>query len=180
MTDEVYDLVDNNGNKIGKATWTEVHIKGLLHQTAHGLLFKDNSRSKILIKKRTKDAVQEPNVLEIAAAGHILSEETPDEAMKRELEEELLGNKDSEKDLSIKQIGKYFNSDVPLNNEIAYLYEIFYKGPFSNDKTISSRPFWMDLKLLVKDMNSNPDKHAQYSINAINEYTRLTGYKKLP
>lgn len=179
MADEVYDIFNKNGKKLGTATWTECHVKGLIHKTVHGILFKDSLRSQILLKKRTPDAVQEPNVIEIAVAGHILSKETPDVAMRRELEEEVLGYSDSKKDIIIKKVGKYFNSDIPLNNEIAYLYEVFYKGPFSNDKTISGKPFWIDLKSLVKDMNSNPKRYAQYSINAINEYIKIIDEEKL-
>jgi isopentenyldiphosphate isomerase len=178
MVDEVYSVVDRDGNKIGKATWTEVHSQGLLHQTVHGILFKDNTRSKILLKKRTKNADQEPNVLEIAAAGHVLLEETSNQAMKRELAEEILGNKLNEKEISIKKIGKYFNTNVPLNNEISYLYEIFYNGPFFRDKSISGKPFWVDFKFLIEDMRLNPGKYAQYSINAIREYIRLMKYSK--
>ena len=53
ILEEVYDVVDKNGNKIGEATWTQVHTKGLLHQNVHGLVFKDDTRKETLIKKRS-------------------------------------------------------------------------------------------------------------------------------
>ncbi len=47
--DEIYDVIDKEGNKISTATWTEVHTKGLLHQVAAVLIFKDDSKSEVLI-----------------------------------------------------------------------------------------------------------------------------------
>ena len=171
ILEEIYDVVDKNGNKIGKATWTEVHTKGLLHQNVHGIVFKDERRIETLIKKRSANMPQGMGLFEIAVAGHILSGYTPDKAIEKETEEELLG-KVLPKTIKIKQMGSYFNHDLPNNYEIAYLYEIIYPGPFFASEESDGKAFWIGWKELLEDMKKNPKKYAQYSINAINEYLK--------
>ena len=145
ILEEVYDVVDKNGNKIGEATWTQVHTKGLLHQNVHGLVFKDDTRKETLIKKRSMLQPQEKGLFEISVAGHILSGYTPDKAIEKETEEELLG-KVLPKTIKIKQMGSYFNHDLPNNYEIAYLYEIIYPGPFFASEESDGKAFWIKWK----------------------------------
>jgi isopentenyldiphosphate isomerase len=173
MVDELYDYFDKNGNKIGVATWTQVHEKGLVHKNVHGIVFKDESKSQILLKKRVSGVFPDPGKIEIAVGGHILSGESPEEGLRRELKEELFAERKPNGNISIKKINYYFNNDVTNNNEIAYLFELVCDEQFYYDKNYSGKPYWIDFKFLVKDMNLNPDKYAQYSINAVKEYLRL-------
>ncbi len=77
ILEEVYDVVDKSGNKIGEATWTEVHTKGLLHQNVHGILFSDETKKWTYFKKRSENAAEEAGKYEIAVAGHMISGEKP-------------------------------------------------------------------------------------------------------
>ncbi|MBI2327235.1 NUDIX domain-containing protein [Candidatus Curtissbacteria bacterium] len=170
-TGEIYDVVDKRGRKIGSATWVECHTKGLLHQAVHGILFKDKSRKEVLIKRRSLGMVQGPGQWEIAVAGHMISGDTPKQAILKEIEEELFCENKVPSDIIVKRICSYFNNDILDNHEIAYLFEIIYPGPFYIDQEESSgEPKWVNLMDLVNDTKFNPKKYAQFSINAINTY----------
>ena len=171
--EELYDIVDKNGGKIGEATWTPIHTKGLLHQTVHGLVFKDEKKKEVLIKKRSSIMHQGPGLIEIAVAGHILSGFTPEKTINKELSSELFGSKSLPSDIKIKTIGRYFNNDIPNNHEIAYLFEIIFQGPFYISEESEGKAFWIYWNELVDDMRRNPKKYAHYSINAVTEYSRL-------
>jgi len=172
MVDEIYDVIDRNGKKIGVGTWEEVHAKGLLHKNVHGILFRDESRSQVLLKKRTSNAFFFPETIEIAAAGHVISGESPEEGIKREINEELFSNEGLPENILIRKINSYFNNDCENNNEIAYIFEIIYNGSFVYDQQYSHKPFWADYKNTLEDMSINPGKYARFSINALLEYNK--------
>lgn len=171
--DELYDVVDKNGRKIGTATWTECHTKGLLHKNVHGLVFKDNSRKEILIKRRRKDAVQGANQWEIAVAGHILSGKKPRQEIIRELKEELFSKVDMPKKIKIQGVCTYMHNDLPNNFEIAYLFEIVYPGPFSLDtEETSGESRWISLNNFLDSASKSPDQFAKYSVTAVEQYIK--------
>lgn len=174
IKEEVYDVVDKSGNVIGRATWSEVHSKGLLHQNVHGILFKNQSKKQTLIKKRSKIMPQEAGVYEIAVAGHMLSGKTPDQSIIKEIEEELLGGGKIPKKLKINRLTRFFNNDLPNNHELVYLYEIIYPGPFIIDEESEEEPMWIFLDDLVRQIGVTSKKFAKFSINAIEEYIRYT------
>ncbi len=60
MQDEVYDVFDMQGNKVGTATWTECHSKGLVHRTVSALVFKDDTKREMLIQRRSLQMTQSP------------------------------------------------------------------------------------------------------------------------
>ena len=175
-TGEIYDVVDKKGRTIGTASWIECHTKGLLHQSVHGLVFKNKSRKLTLIKRRSTAMVQEPGVWEIAVAGHMISGDSPQQSLIKEIEEELFSGKKIPSGISIKMYSKYFNNDIPNNNEISYLFEITCPGPFNIDQEESvGKPKWVTLQVLANDMKTNPEKYAQFSINAIDNYLSEKG-----
>lgn len=84
---ESLDLVDKNDNVIGKATREECHKKGLLHRVVIALVL--NKDYKIFVSKRSKNKYYCPGHWAIPIGGHVESEETYEDALKRELDEEL-------------------------------------------------------------------------------------------
>ena len=53
MTDDIFDIVDCDDNVIGSAPRSLVHARGLLHRSAHVLIFTDSLPRKILLQKRS-------------------------------------------------------------------------------------------------------------------------------
>ncbi len=173
IIDEIYDVVDKDGNVLGQATWTECHTKGLLHQNVHGLVFKDKNKKTMLIKKRSSSMVQEPSLWEVAVSGHMLTGTTPEDQIRKEFGEELWGLPDIPEKIEFRKVKRFLNHDIPKNFEVIHLFEIIFPGPF---KFISGEseglPIWVNVEDLLEDMNRNPKKYAKFTINTVKNYYR--------
>ncbi len=86
--DELYDVVDENGQVIGQATRAQVHADpGLIHRAVHVLLFRSDGR--LLMQKRVKTKDVEPGKWDTSVGGHVDAGEDYLTAAKREMKEEL-------------------------------------------------------------------------------------------
>ena len=93
---EYLDIVDDNNRIIGKESFEKVYENKLGHRIVHVFVF--NSRGQLLLQKRAKTKSFCPGYLCTAAAGHVRSGESYEDAGKRELFEELgIKNTDIEK-----------------------------------------------------------------------------------
>ena len=85
---EIFDIVDVQGNIIGRATRGEVHGNpALIHQTVHCLVF--NSKGELYLQKRSLHKDLQPGKWDTSVGGHINLGEAPLAAIHRETEEEL-------------------------------------------------------------------------------------------
>lgn len=88
MNDEYFDIIDKSGNIIGKATREECHSnRSLAHRTVHVLVF--NSRGELFLQKRSMDKDIQPGKWDTSVGGHLNLGETFDQAVRREMKEEL-------------------------------------------------------------------------------------------
>ncbi|MBH9965312.1 NUDIX hydrolase [[Bacillus] enclensis] len=91
MTEEKLAIFDEDYNRLGERTRTEVHALGYWHETFHCWMAHYNeSRSRIYIyfQLRSESKKDYPGLLDITAAGHILSQESMEDGV-REIHEEL-------------------------------------------------------------------------------------------
>jgi isopentenyldiphosphate isomerase len=90
MAEEIYNIFDENFERVGEATSSKAHAKGLWHETFHCWLFRiaDDGTTKVMFQLRGPNKSLFPSRIDITAAGHIHSFETPIEG-RREVEEEL-------------------------------------------------------------------------------------------
>jgi len=86
MKDEIFDVVDDDDNVIGKATRKEVHTKHLIHRSVMFFIFDKEGR--IFVSQRTKNKEFFKEYWSIGLGGHINAGETYDEAVVREAKEE--------------------------------------------------------------------------------------------
>ena len=85
---ELFPLVDEEGRVIGKATRGECHNGShLLHPVVHLHVF--NSRGEVYLQKRPEWKDIQPGKWDTAVGGHIDYGETPEQALLREVREEL-------------------------------------------------------------------------------------------
>ena len=85
---EIFPIVDENGTVTGSATRGECHSgTKLLHPVVHLHVF--NSRGDIFLQKRPEWKDIQPGKWDTAVGGHIDYGETPEEALRREVREEL-------------------------------------------------------------------------------------------
>ena len=84
--EEFIDIVDEQDNVIGKATWEEMMDKKLLHRTSNVIIF--NSKGEIYAHKRAQNLRLYPSMFDIKIGGSVRSGESYEDAAKRELLEE--------------------------------------------------------------------------------------------
>jgi isopentenyldiphosphate isomerase len=88
MADELIDIYDENLKLLGTAMKSEAHRKGMWHKAIHCWIVRDQQPGYVLFQKRGRDKGVYPNALDISAAGHYQSGETPADGV-REIMEEL-------------------------------------------------------------------------------------------
>ncbi|MGF3102724.1 NUDIX hydrolase [Rossellomorea sp. DUT-2] len=91
MEDEQLAVFDEYGNRLGAASRSEVHIKGYWHETFHCWLVHYDEicgETYIYFQMRSDEKKDFPSLLDITAAGHILSQEKIEDGV-REVHEEL-------------------------------------------------------------------------------------------
>jgi isopentenyldiphosphate isomerase len=87
MTDEIFDVVNERDEVVGRAPRAEVHACGLLHRAVHVLVY--NSKGQVFLQKRSMNKDRQPGVWDSSSSGHVDSGEDYDSCTVRELREEL-------------------------------------------------------------------------------------------
>ena len=133
---EIFPIVDENGTVMGSATRGECHNGSkLLHPVVHLHVF--NSKGEIYLQKRPEWKDIQPGKWDTAVGGHVDYGETPEEALKREVREEL-GITDFEPEF----VDKYV-FDSKRERELVYVNRATYDGEIqpSADELDGGR-FW--------------------------------------
>lgn len=85
---EIFPIVDEKGHTIGRASRGECHSGSkLLHPVVHLHLF--NNRGELYLQRRPEWKDIQPGKWDTAVGGHVDYGETVDEALQREVREEL-------------------------------------------------------------------------------------------
>jgi isopentenyldiphosphate isomerase len=87
MNEEMFDVVNERDEVIGRQPRSEVHRRGLLHRATHVLVF--NSRGQVFLQKRSLNKDRQPGVWDSSSSGHVDSGEDYDACVVRELREEI-------------------------------------------------------------------------------------------
>jgi len=87
MTEEIFDVVNERDEVVGRQTRREVHRLGLMHRAVHVLVF--NSQGQVFLQKRSMSKDRQPGLWDSSASGHVDSGEEYDACAIRELREEL-------------------------------------------------------------------------------------------
>jgi isopentenyldiphosphate isomerase len=86
--EELYDVYDEAGRRLGRAPRAEVHRNpGLIHRAVHVLVF--NRRGELLLQKRAATKDIEPGRWDTSVGGHLDAGEEWLAAAGREMQEEL-------------------------------------------------------------------------------------------
>ncbi|MBU0953497.1 MAG: NUDIX domain-containing protein [Nanoarchaeota archaeon] len=122
---EIYDVVNENDEVIGKATRKECHEKQLIHRLVQIYVVK--SDGSIVLQKRAAWVDTFPNLLTAAGAGHVDSGETYETAAARELKEE------TGLSVSLKKLGPA-KSYEPEHMQNLMVFSAQSDGPFVKSK----------------------------------------------
>lgn len=139
----------------GKGLTRETAMTGMLHGSAHvWVYYEGDAGIEVLLQRRSEDAVTWPSHLDISAAGHIDSGETPIGAALRETQEEL-GLALHREDLRLLFVYREY-ATVESTNLIENEYQWVYGYPL--DTRIEATEFkgeihsaqWLPLNELIK------------------------------
>jgi isopentenyldiphosphate isomerase len=87
VPEEIFDIVNERDEVIGRRTRGEVHRLGFMHRAVHVLVF--NSRGQVFLQKRSMKKDRQPGLWDSSASGHVDAGEDYDVCAVRELGEEL-------------------------------------------------------------------------------------------
>jgi isopentenyl-diphosphate delta-isomerase type 1 len=136
LTVEWFDVVDADGNRVGKARRCECHGNpDLLHRAVH--VFVVNGEGSVFLQKRSSLKDIQPGKWDTSVGGHVDLGEEPDDAARREAMEEL-GIPDAEPQFLYRYL---WRTDV--ESELIQSYRILHEGPFSlHPDEIEEGAFW--------------------------------------
>ncbi len=161
---EWLNIVDEEGNITGSAPRSEIHgNNSLLHRVVHIFVF--NDRNDLILQKRSMKKDVAPGKWDTSVGGHVDLDETVEEAVLREMEEEL----------GIAGVTPSFMYSYIHRNdyesELVFSYKCLYAGKIVfNEDEIDTVKGWS-----AGDIQSNLGKGI-FSDNFEDEYNRYSSY----
>lgn len=136
IKEEIFPLVDEKGQVVGRATRKECHSGTmLLHPVVHLHIF--DSSGRLYLQRRSIHKEIQPGKWDTAVGGHVDYGESIDEALLREVREEL-GITDFE---PIHNFTYLYQS--PIERELVYSYRTIYEGDIKIDPVeIDEGRYW--------------------------------------
>ncbi|QDT56783.1 Nudix hydrolase [Caulifigura coniformis] len=114
VSEEVFDVCDENDRVIATAPRSRVHAERLLHRAVHVFVF--NSRGELLLQRRSATKDEAPLKLTSSCSGHLGAGEDYEQAAHREMQEEI------ELSGSLEFLHKF-----PATVETAYEHTVLYR-----------------------------------------------------
>ena len=87
MSEEIFDIVNEQDEVIGQAPRREVHARGLWHRAVHVLVY--NARGQVFLQKRSLKKDTAAGRWDSSSSGHVDSGEDYDPCAVREVREEI-------------------------------------------------------------------------------------------
>jgi isopentenyldiphosphate isomerase len=154
MTEEIFDIVNDRDEVVGRAPRHEVHAKKLLHRAVHVLVF--NAAGQIFLQKRSMLKDTAKGKWDSSASGHVDSGEDYDTCAVRELREEIglqLG-------ATPEQIMRV-EACPDTGFEFVWVYRCKSEGPFTLHPEEIERGEWFTPDQVNKWLAERPGEFAQ-------------------
>lgn len=159
--EEWFPLVNEDGETIGKATRKECHSGSKqLHPVIHLHIF--NNAGELYLQKRSMTKDIQPGKWDTAVGGHIDYGETVEEALRREVREEL-----GITDFTPQFMTRYIFESA-IENELVNTFRTIYEGIITPDRDeLDGGRFWS-----MEEIQTNLGKGI-FTPNFESEYKRL-------
>ena len=166
MREEKVVLVDKDDNQIGLMPKMEAHLKGKLHRAFSIIIF--NSDRKILLQKRASTKYHTPNLWSNTCCSHQREDEDNINAGKRRLNEEMGFVANLYNFSSFIYRVEFSNGLIEHENDHIML-GVFDGTPKPNPNEVDEWK-WIDIDILVEDMQINPDHYTAWFMIIMNNY----------
>ncbi|MFO1475773.1 MAG: NUDIX domain-containing protein [Verrucomicrobiota bacterium] len=153
MNEEIFDVVNENDEVVGRRPRSEVHRLGLLHRAVHVLVF--NSKRQVFLQKRSMKKDRQPGVWDSSASGHVDSGEHYDETAQREVREEI-GLVLATPPARLFKI----NACDETDQEFVWVYETSNEGPFQLHPDEIDAGDWFDRGMVTRWISEKPEEFA--------------------
>ena len=153
MSEEIFDIVDERDEVVGRKPRSEVHRLGLQHRAVHVLVF--NARGELFLQKRSMQKDCFPGAWDSSAAGHLDSGESYDDCAVRELREEL--------GLSVAEpLRRLFKlaACAETGQEHVWVYRCEAEGPFALHPDEIERGAWFSPEAIQRWIVERPEEFA--------------------
>ncbi len=158
--EEWFDIVDETGRVIGKATRGQVHGNpALLHPVVH--LHIVNDQGQLYLQKRSAHKDLYPGIWDTAVGGHVQSGETITQALTRESREEL-----GITPLAPQPLFRYIMRNS-FESELVHVFKMRHNGPFTpNPEEVETGRFFsvFEIKKLLGQGVLTPNFEQEFQL----------------
>jgi len=153
MGEEIFDVVNERDEVIGKLSRKEVHRQNLRHRAVHVLMY--NKTGEVFLQKRSMKKDNFPGTWDSSAAGHLDCGEDYDACALREVREEL----GYVMERAPKRIMKIDACDE-TGQEFVWLYRYESEGPFKLCPEELETGGWVSVEAVSRWIQAKPREFA--------------------
>lgn len=153
MSEEIFDIVNERDEVIGRAPRKEVHARRLLHRAVHVLAF--NSRGQLFLQKRSMLKDTAKGKWDSSASGHLDSGEDYDACAVREVREEIGLRLDRPPHRILR-----IEAREETGWEFVWVYRCETEGPFELHPEEIERGDWFAPEEITRWMKERPEDFA--------------------
>ncbi len=164
-SEDIFDIVNERDEVIGRKPRSEVHARGLLHRAIHVMVF--NSSGEVFLQKRSMKKDRQPGVWDSSCSGHVDSGEDYDQTAVRELREEIGLNLSAPPERLFK-----IDACVETDAEFVWVYRCQNNGPFHLQPEEIETGGWFTPERLSRWMKEKPQDFATAFVLIWNKYAK--------
>ena len=153
MSEEIFDVVNEHDQVIGRRARGDVHRLGLMHRAVHVLVF--NSRGEVFLQKRSMKKDRQPGLWDSSASGHLDCGEDYDTCAVREVGEELGLHLPT----PLQRLFK-LPASPETDQEHLWVYRCQAEGPFNLHPEEIERGGWFAPQAVTRWMAERPHEFA--------------------
>ena len=168
MSEEIFDVVNERDEIIGRETRREVHRTGLKHRAVHVFVF--NQRGEVFLQKRSMSKDSSPGLWDSSASGHLDCGEQYDDCAIRELREEigLIVNARPQRLFKVAAC-------TQTAQEFIWLYQCESEGPFTLHPDEIELGDWFASQQVSNWVKERPHDFAPAFVLLWNQFTHGSG-----
>jgi len=153
VKEEIFAVVNERDEVIGRQSRSEVHRLGLIHRAVHVLVF--NAAGQVFLQKRSPKKDRQPGLWDSSASGHVDAGEDYDACAVRELREEI-GLRVSAAPQRLFKLAASAETD----QEHVWVYRCQAEGPFCLDPEEIEHGDWFAPEEVARGMAERPQDFA--------------------